>query len=178
MSPGAAAPRLQVRDATAADIPALLDLMRGLARYERYAPDFRVTEAVLLAQGFGAGAPDFEALVAEAEGGVLGMAVHYMVPFTYRARPTLYLKELYVAEAGRNRGAGAALLTALARRARERGCALVKWQVARWNSDAMRFYERFGARPDDGWVDYQLDADGIAALAGGGARGRAPAAGD
>ena len=172
MSPVAAG--LVVRDATAADIPALLGLMRGLAAYERYAADFQVTEAVLLAQWFAGGARDFEALLAEEAGGVLGVAGHYMVPFTYRARPTLYLKELYVAEAGRDRGAGAALMTALAQRARARGCALVKWQVARWNAGAMRFYERLGARPDDGWVDYQLDAAGIAALAGAGARDGAP----
>jgi len=167
-----AEPPLAVRDATAADVPALLALMRGLAAYEHYAADFRVTEAVLLAQGFGDGARDFEALLAVDGDAVLGMAVHYMVPFTYRARPTLYLKELYVAEAGRNRGAGAALMAALARRARDRGCGLVKWQVARWNDGAIRFYERLGARPDVTWVDYQLDGEGIAALAG--ARG-APA---
>lgn len=154
-----------VRAATEADIPVLLRLMRGLAEYERYAPHFRVTEAVLQAQGFRSHAPGFEAMVAAAaDGEVLGMAVHYTVPFTFRARPTLYLKELFVAEAARDRGVGAALLRALARRARERGCGQLRWQVARWNTGAMRFYERLGAVPDDEWVDYALDEGAIAKL--------------
>ena len=72
MGPGAGG--CVVGDATAADIPALLGLMRGLAAYERYAADFQVTEAVLLAQGFAGGARDFEALLAGEAGGGPGVA--------------------------------------------------------------------------------------------------------
>lgn len=46
-----------------------------------------------------------------------------------------------------------------------RDCGLRKWQVARWNSDAARFYERLGATPDPEWVDYSLSSEAFAAIA-------------
>src|SRR5690349_2639927 len=122
--------RMRIRGAVAADIPALLELMRGLAQFEHYDADFAVTAETLLVQGFEREPPDFYALVAEnsdAPGELTGMLVYYIIPFTYRARPTLYIKELYVAESGRGRGIGEALMRSAAREALALGCATIKW---------------------------------------------------
>ncbi len=43
---------MRVREAIEADIPDLLRLMRELARFEKYADAFAVTEEVLREQGF------------------------------------------------------------------------------------------------------------------------------
>jgi len=156
----------RVRKAVEADIPDLLPLMRGLAELEGYAPHFAVTEETLREQGFRRDPPDFQALVAEAAaGGLEGMLVFYLVPFTFRARPTLFVKELFVAEAARSRGAGEALMRAAAAEAVRRGCAAVKWQVAGWNADGRRFYERLGAVADEVWVDYGVTGAALQALA-------------
>ena len=155
----------RVRRAGEGDIPALLSLMRALAEFEGYADRFAVTEATLVEQGFRRSPPDFECLVADAgAGGLVGMLVFYMVPFTFRARPTLYVKEVYVAESGRNKGVGEALMRAAAAESVRRSCGLMKWQVARWNADAQRFYERLGASADPEWVDYSLTIEACAAL--------------
>jgi GNAT superfamily N-acetyltransferase len=147
-----------VRNATPADYPALLGLMRGLAEFEGYASQFRVTEATLWRHAGDRDAPDFRALVIDGDGGALrGMLIYYLVPFAFRARPTFYIKELFVAESARSEGVGAALLHEAVRRAHAAGCAIVRWQVARWNDGARRFYERHGATADDEWIDYQLD---------------------
>jgi GNAT superfamily N-acetyltransferase len=95
------------------------------------------------------------------------MLFFYIVPFTFTARPTLYIKELFVADAARGGGVGERLMRAAARDAVARGCGAMRWQVARWNAEAMRFYERLGGRPDDEWVDLALSEDAIRALARG-----------
>lgn len=142
--------------------------MLGLAEFEHYDTDFAVTRETLLAQGFDREPPDFYALVAEdplASSGLMGMLVYYLIPFTFRARPTLYVKELYVCDTGRGRGIGEALMRAAAKEAVAHGCASIKWQVAEWNTRARAFYERLGAAPDHVWVDYALSETALRKLA-------------
>ncbi len=159
-------PAVHVRDAAAADVPALHRLMQGLARYEGYDALFAVTPEYLHEQGFAREPRGFHALVAErAPGEVVGMLVWYLVPFAFRARPTFYIKELFVSEEARGAGAGEALMRRAAAMAVERGCAIARWQVAHWNEGASRFYVRLGARPDPEWVDHVLGEDALRALA-------------
>jgi GNAT superfamily N-acetyltransferase len=156
-----------VRAATAADAPALHRLMRGLSVFERYDRLFAVTPEYVREMGFERRPPAFHALVAERPpAGPEGMLVWLLLPFAFRARPTFYIKELYVAEGARGAGAGEALMRRAAALALERGCAIARWQVARWNEGAARFYERLGARPDPEWVDYALDEGALRTLAG------------
>ena len=159
---------IHVRLAVEDDVPALLLLMRRLAEFEGYDAEFAVTEKTLLAQGFTREPPDFYALVAkdsEKAPGLLGMLVYYIIPFTFRARPTLFIKELYVAESGRGLGIGEALMRAAAKAAVALDCAAIKWQVAEWNTSARQFYERLGGRPDHVWVDYALSETALRELA-------------
>ncbi|HEY2895575.1 MAG TPA: GNAT family N-acetyltransferase [Gemmatimonadaceae bacterium] len=142
--------------------------MQRLAEFEHYDADFAVTTETLLAQGFDREPPDFYALVADAPlaaSGLLGMLVYYILPFTFRARPTLFIKELYVSDTGRGRGIGETLMRAAAKEAVAHGCATIKWQVAEWNTRARAFYERLGAAADPVWVDYALSETALRKLA-------------
>ncbi len=161
---------MRVRRAVEADIPQLLDLMRRLAEFEGYAVHFAVDEETLREQGFRRRPADFQALVVDDnEDRLAGMLVFYFIAFTFRARPTLVVKELYVRESARGRRVGEALMRAAAATAFETGCGAVKWQVANWNRDGRRFYERLGATADEVWVDYGVSGAALAALAKGGA---------
>jgi ribosomal protein S18 acetylase RimI-like enzyme len=159
---------IRIRRAVRADVPALFELMQRLSEFEHYDADFAVTTETLLAQGFDREPPDFYALVADAplaSGGLMGMLVYYLVPFTFRARPTFYVKELFVCDTGRGRGIGEALMRAAAKEAVAHGCASMKWQVAEWNTRAQLFYERLGAAADHVWVDYALNETALHKLA-------------
>ena len=159
---------IRIRRAVPADVPALLELMRRLAEFEHYDADFAVTAETLLTQGFEREPPDFHALVADdsdAARTLSGMLVYYIIPFTFRARPTLYIKELFVAESGRGQGIGEALMRAAAAEALALGAAMIKWQVAEWNTTARAFYEKLGATADHVWVDYALSETAIRTLA-------------
>ncbi|OUJ70045.1 diamine acetyltransferase [Hymenobacter crusticola] len=141
--------------------------MEGLADFEHYRDTFAVTADVLYQHGFAQTPPDFYCLVARsADGPLAGMLVYYFIPFTASARPTLFIKELFVTEAYRGQHVGEALLRAAAQAAVAHGCGAVRWAVASWNEAGQRFYERLGAQVNPVWIDYSLSGDALAALAG------------
>jgi GNAT superfamily N-acetyltransferase len=147
---------MQIRRAVEADVPNLLPLMRELAQFEKYADAFAITEEMLREQGFRRAPPDFHCLVAEENGVLIGLLVYYFVPFTYRAKPNVIIKELYVADEHRSKGVGKLLMKAIATEAEQAGCGLIKWYVAKWNQRSIEFYERLGAKIDPDWHEFQM----------------------
>ena len=162
---GSSMRRLAVRKAIEADVPNLLPLMCDLAEFERYADDFAVNEEVLREQGFRRSPPDFHCLIAEEGGELVGLLVYYFVPFTYRAKPNLIIKELYVPGRHRSRGIGKLLIKAVARGAEKAGCGMIKWWVTKWNERGIEFYERLGAKIDSDWHEFQLSEKAFRDLA-------------
>lgn len=145
-----------VRDFAASDAPQLLALMRDLARFEDYLDDFAVTEADLLKHGLGKNAL-FHAFVAVQDARLIGMAVTYVIPWTYTRRPRVVLKELFVASDERATGVGKALMAAVSQKARAMNAEHVAWTVMAGNHEAARFYEMRGGRPDQKWENWRLD---------------------
>jgi len=159
---------MEIRKAVEADIRNLLPLMRELAEFEKYAEDFAVTEEALRKQGFQHSPPDFHCLIAEDGGESVGFLVYYFVPFTYRAKPNLIIKELYIAGQHRSRGAGRLLMKAVAKEAARTGCGMIKWWVAKWNERGIEFYKRLGASIDRDWYEFQLSEKAFRDLAASG----------
>lgn len=157
----------QVRPARLEDAEALYGLMVELAVFERYVDRLAITVEDVIDAGFRKSMPDFAAIVAEdAESGALiGMAITYVITYTYAARPILVVKELYVAGEARNLGVGTALMAEVARLAVRMNCLAVRWQVAPWNDGGRRFYERLGATEDREWVNYALQGEALEQLA-------------
>ena len=139
--------------------------MRELAEFEKYADGFAITEEVLHEQGFGRSPPDFHCLVAEENNRLVGLAVYYFVPFTYRAKPNIIIKELYVADKHRSKGVGKLLMKAVATEAEKAGCGAIKWFVAKWNERGVQFYERLGAQIDPDWHEFQMSEKSFRDLA-------------
>src|SRR5215831_14640806 len=156
---------LEIRKAVESDIPSLLPLMRELAEFEKYSKDFAVTEEVLSEQGFRRSPPDFHCLIAEKGSNLVGFLVYYFVPFTYRAKPNLIIKELYIADPHRSKGIGRQLMKTVAGQAQEAGCGMIKWWVANWNDRGMDFYKRLGATIDTEWHEFQLSEKAFRDLA-------------
>jgi ribosomal protein S18 acetylase RimI-like enzyme len=154
-SPGAPA---TVRLANAGDAEGLVRLMEQLAEIAGH-KDFRVTTKELLARGLAASqSQEFRAFVADcAVGKVSGYAVVQEIPFTFDLRPTLVLKELFVASADRRRGVGTALMESVIAYAQQRGCGRLRWLLLPGNDAAKRFYERFGGAIDSAWENWVLN---------------------
>jgi GNAT superfamily N-acetyltransferase len=142
---------LTVRRGTARDVPTILALIRGLARYERLATQMKATARDLRRDGFGR-QRYFETLICRRGGEPIGFALYFFTYSTFMGKPTLYLEDLFVVPAARGAGAGRALLGALARVAVRRGCGRMEWAVLDWNRSAIRFYQRLGAQLRKEWI--------------------------
>lgn len=78
----------------------------------------------------------------------------------------LYMKELFVDESVRGEGVGDAMMRAMARLARERGCTRMDWTAETSNPGAIGFYDRFGAERVADKVYFRLDAKALASACG------------
>lgn len=141
------------------DVGAVLVLMRALAVFEGYDDKFRVTEADIVEHGLGP-SPRFGVFVAEVDGAIVGIAVHYLIPWTYDLKPVVVLKELYVAEAARGMSVGHALVKRLRDHAVAIGASAIKWTVLRSNMPAKAFYRSLDGRADEIWELWQMTTDG------------------
>jgi GNAT superfamily N-acetyltransferase len=157
-------PDFTIRQAAAADVPIILQLIRDLATYERAPNEVTATEERLVDVLFGE-KPAAEVLLAFAEGRPVGFAVFFQNFSTWLGRPGLYLEDLFVKPEVRGNGYGRALLVHLAQIARDRGCGRMEWAVLNWNEPAIEFYHKLGAKPMDEWTVYRLTGDEINRLA-------------
>lgn len=155
---------VSLRAATADDVPLILELIEGLADYERLRHECVATESLLRETLFGARA-FAEVVMADRAGSPAGFALFFHNYSTFLARPGIYLEDLYVRPECRGHGIGKALLQHLARLAVQRGCGRLEWSVLDWNVDAIGFYERLGARPQNDWTVYRVTGDALTQLA-------------
>lgn len=143
---------LALRPAASADVPLILELIRGLAEYEKLLHEVEATEEKLRAQLFPAnGRPPAECILAFVDQAPAGFALFFTNFSTFLAKPGLYLEDLFVKPEFRGRGIGKALLLHLAKLANARGCGRMEWTVLDWNQPAIEFYESLGAERKREW---------------------------
>ncbi len=159
-----AAPALRIRRGLARDVPIILALIKGLAEYEKLTHEVRATRGALRRHGFGR-RPYFETLICSRGRTPIGFALYFFTYSTFLARPSLYLEDLFVLPEERGRGAGRALLRALAGIAARRGCGRMEWTVLDWNTPSIGFYESLGAQLKREWILTRLTGEPLRRLA-------------
>jgi GNAT superfamily N-acetyltransferase len=167
---------LVIRRAEAPDVSEILALIRALAVYEKEPEAVVATEADLLRDGFGAGPPAFQVLLATWDGAPIGFAFYFFTYSTWLGRRCLYLEDLFVRPEHRGKGAGLALMEALAKEAVAHDCLRFVWQVLDWNEPAIGFYESLGAKVVREWLTVRLEGDALPRLARGRPSGSGAAA--
>jgi len=156
--------KLTIRPATSRDIPAIANLIRGLAKYERLSKHCHPSLANLRRHAFGKHRY-FESLICEWNARPIGIAVYYFTYSTFTSTPSLFIEDIFVEPAERGQGAGKALMRSLARIATKKGCNQMEWIVLAWNKPAIRFYDRLGARLDRTWLLTRLPRKNFLRLA-------------
>jgi len=148
-----------IRKANKSDMKAVLSLINDLAIFEKEPDMVEVTENQLIKDGFG-DHPAFEALLAEVDGSVVGMALYYERYSTWKGK-TIHLEDLIVKDSHRNQGLGTKLYNDVLKTAQSRGYKRVEWNVLDWNKVAIDFYESTGAKILDSWRVVQMDKAGL-----------------
>ncbi|MCW5899432.1 MAG: GNAT family N-acetyltransferase [Flavobacteriales bacterium] len=155
-----------IRRAEARDVPAMLELVRELATFEKEPEAVTVTEAEMLDAGFGE-KPVWWGWVAERSGDgtarLVGIAVCYERYSTWRGRVG-YLEDIVVTESARGQRVGERLFRACVQDALDRGYHHLTWQVLDWNKGAMRFYARLGAEFDTQWENGRMTREVMSRL--------------
>ena len=142
-----------IRTAEPKDVSAILDLIIGLAVYEKEPDQVENTIEKLHHDLFEA--KYCEAFVAELENKVIAFSVFYTSYSTWKG-PCIYLEDLFVLEEHRKTGVGSQLFDRVVETAKERKVARMDWQVLDWNEPAIEFYKKKNAILDEEWINGRL----------------------
>lgn len=154
---------LEIVAARAEHAGVILEMIRGLAVYEKLEHAMTATEAELRETLFGE-RPGAEVLLARTGDEWVGFALFFPNYSTFLAKQGIFLEDLFVKPEARGKGVGVALLREIARRAVARGCGRVEWSVLDWNAPSIGFYKKLGAIPMDEWTVFRLTGDALTRL--------------
>jgi GNAT superfamily N-acetyltransferase len=146
---------VRIVPATERDVPQILELIQGLAEYERLSHVCVATEDQLRRTLFGE-RPAAEVFLAFDGDECAGFALFFTNYSTFLGKPGLYLEDVFVKPHLRRKGIGLALLKRLGAIARERDYGRMEWSVLDWNEPAINFYKKLGAVPLDDWKLFRL----------------------
>lgn len=152
-----------IREATPADVPAIMQLIHDLAEYEK-APQEVETNEVEIAAALFADQPKVFAHVIDLDGEVIGMAIWFLNFSTWLGKHGIYLEDLYVKPEYRGRGYGLAMLKFLAALCIQRGYGRFQWWVLDWNTPSIEFYKSQGAIAMDEWTVYRVSGEALKTL--------------
>lgn len=156
-------PRIELREGTIDDVPALLSFIRGMAEFEKL--EATVTEELLRASLFSP-EPAARVLMVELDGKPVGYATYFFSFSTMRGRRSMWLEDLFVTPEHRGQGIGRVFMAHLAGIAMQHGCCRLEWIVLDWNEKAIEFYERLGASVLPDWRICRLTEDQLPSVAG------------
>jgi GNAT superfamily N-acetyltransferase len=156
---------VRIVPATGRDVPVILEMIRGLADYEKLSDQCVATEEQLTRTLFGP-RPAAEVLLAYDGEECVGFALFFTNYSTFLAKPGIYLEDLFVKPHARGKGVGFTLLKTLAGLARQRDCGRLEWSVLDWNEPSIQFYRKLGAIPMDEWTTFRLTGQALDLLAG------------
>jgi GNAT superfamily N-acetyltransferase len=157
-------PNLHLRFAAEADTSLILELIKGLAEYEKLSHEVVADEVSLQATLFGE-RPAAEVIIAEYQAQPAGFALFFHNYSTFLGKPGIYLEDLFVKPTFRGRGIGKELLMCLARIAVERDCGRFEWSVLDWNEPAIRFYKSLGGQLMAEWQIFRVTGEALMRLA-------------
>lgn len=136
---------MKIRQAEINDIKDILALIKGKAEFDGCFDSLLATEQNI-AEAFFSNSPKSWALVAEVDSQLVGIATYYNIYSTFKAKPGIWLDDLFVFPQYRKIGIGKALIKELCKVAKTNGCCRVDWIVARDNENGRAFYESVGAK--------------------------------
>ncbi len=148
-----------IRKAFKKDMPSVLELIQELAIFEKEPDAVVVTADDLVRDGFSEN-PLFQCFVAEVDSEIIGMALFYYRYSTWKGK-TIHLEDLIVKENKRGTGAGFALYKEIIKQGKAENVRRIEWNVLDWNTPAIDFYEKSGAKVLGDWRVVHMDENGI-----------------
>ncbi len=146
---------LRIEKATPEDVPAIISMLKEFGEYEKLSEFTTATEESYLDALFGE-TPCIEIVIAYFDNAAAGYALFFPCFSSFRGWRGLYLEDLFIKEDFRGYRIGKALLTHVARTAKERNCSYIEFEVLDWNEPAINFYKKHGAEKMDSGLKYRF----------------------
>lgn len=146
---------ITIRKAQKKDAQSILDLIIGLAVYEKLEQEVTNTVDLIHEKLFGENSL-VHCLLAEESGQPVGLAIYFFNYSTFKGKHGLYLEDFFVKPEYRGKGIGKGLFNKLISIANEKDCARMEWCVLDWNEPAINFYKKYAAEELKGWTINRL----------------------
>lgn len=158
---------MNIRIGQKEDMAAVFDLIQELAVFEKEPEAVTTTVEDLIRDGFDK-QPLFYVFVAEVQNEydnkeIVGMALYYYRYSTWKGK-IIHLEDLIVKNNWRGKGIGYALYAEIIKQAQRDQVKRIDWNVLDWNTAAIEFYEKTGAKVLKEWHVAQMDEKAIAAF--------------
>ena len=153
---------MNIRKGQKQDMPSVLNLIKELAVFEKEPDAVVVTVGDLETDGFSEN-PLFQTFVAEVNAEIVGVALYYYRYSTWKGK-TIHLEDLIVNEKMRGTGLGFALYSEILKQGKRDNVRRVEWNVLDWNTPAIDFYKKSGAKIVGDWCVVHMDEKGIEAF--------------
>ena len=141
-----------LRKGTKEDIPSIMELVMELAIFENAESEMVATKEMYedtIDEGI------YDLIVATVGDQIVGMMLFYYGFSTWKGK-MLYLEDFVVSSNNRSLGIGQLLFDKMIEEAKDKKCALIKWQVLDWNKDAIRFYKKQNATIETEWYNGKI----------------------
>lgn len=134
-----------IRHATRTDVQQIYDLIHAIADHHGQSQYVKTDTRELLDSGFGDD-PNFGVLLAERGGDIVGFVSFTINYSIWLGDKYMNIDDLYVDVSARGLGIGEQLMQESRSHCVRIGVSRVRWEVQADNRNAIRFYERLGAR--------------------------------
>jgi ribosomal protein S18 acetylase RimI-like enzyme len=132
-----------IRRATRDDFPAIFLLIKEFASFQKSEEKLVTTVDQMLEDE-----NLFQAFVALENKNIIGFCTFFYAYYSWSGK-AIYLDDLYIKDSFRKNGIGKQLLNTVMTLAKESNCRKVRWQVSKWNTNAIEFYKKMGADIDE-----------------------------
>ncbi|HEX2548894.1 MAG TPA: GNAT family N-acetyltransferase, partial [Gammaproteobacteria bacterium] len=154
----------EIKKATVSDVPLILSFIKELAEYEKLPHEVVATEEILQESLFGT-ASNAEVILGYLDNKPVAFAIFFYNFSSFLGKRGIYLEDLYVKENLRGNGLGQKMLQHVAKIAVDKNCGRLEWSVLDWNTPAINFYQRMGAKAMDEWTVNRVTGPALNQLA-------------
>ncbi|MEN8191679.1 MAG: GNAT family N-acetyltransferase [Bacteroidota bacterium] len=134
---------ITIRKIEEKDFGALIILFKEFAKFEKLPEKMINTEQQMQIE------KDYvNGFVALSESNkIVGFVTFFFAYYTWTGK-SIFMDDLYVKSNFRGNGIGSKLMKSVIEYAKLESCNKLRWQVSKWNKDAIDFYENLGATID------------------------------
>ena len=154
---------IEIRKANVKDIGIIFNFIKKLADFEKSPKEVTPNPHLIKKKIFQKNSNIFS-LIALNNDKPVGFVVYFFNYSTWTGKKGLYIEDLFIDPEIRRCGVGSRIMKSLSKIAINNDCARMEFNVLDWNEDAIKFYQKFNAKPMKGWTIFRIERNSIEAI--------------